>query len=130
MPSLTPPTDHDPNYGNDFEDFAVETHEWLSLALLESPRLNTNDKIDSFLSRYTPPGETVTQVLVKISWQGFTSPSWAHSLFVRMVLATPKEQWFAYSLSGFAEGWATSGHHSMILKLPSTSSDYVLMDVK
>ena len=129
IPSLKPPTEVDPNYGRDFEDFAVETHEWLSMALLESPRLNPDDNINSFLSRYAVPGETTEGSLVKITWQGFLSPSWSHRNFVKVQLALPKESWFAYSVSGFASGWATGGQSSMILKLPESSSDFMLWDV-
>ncbi|KAH8802061.1 ribonuclease P 40kDa subunit-domain-containing protein [Hyaloscypha sp. PMI_1271] len=53
MPSIKPPTEVDPSYGADFEDYAVDIHEWLSLVLLESPRINSDDKIDSFLTRYS-----------------------------------------------------------------------------
>lgn len=119
----------DPTYGGDFEDYAVETHEWLSLALLESPRLNPEDNIDSFLSRYTVPGETTDGKLAKITWQGFMAPSWTHRNFVKILLAIPKEAWFAYSVSGFAEGWTAGGQNSLILKLPNSSSDFVLWDV-
>ena len=129
IPSLKPPTDIDPSYGRDFEDYVVEIHEWLSMAILESPRLSPDDDINSFLSRYAVPGETTEGSLVKITWQGFIAPSWTHQNFVKALLAVPKDAWFAYSVTGFAEGWAAGGQNSMVLKLPDSPSDFVLWDV-
>lgn len=125
MPSLKPPTDIDASYGDDFEDYAVETHEWLSMVLLNSPRLNPDDEIDPFLSRYAPPGDSWTmQKLAKISWQGFMSPAWAHRNFVNVLLAMPREAWFAYCVVGFGDGWSGGGKNSTILKLPDASTEY------
>lgn len=75
------------------------------------------------------PSESTEGSLVKITWQGFMSPSWTHRIFVKILLALPKEAWFAYSVTGFAESWAAGGQNSMILKLSDSSSDFVLWDV-
>jgi len=129
MASLKPPSVVDPSYGSDFEDYAFEIHEWLSLVLLESPRLNPNDKIDFFLSRYVPPGQSVaSSKLVKITWRGFLSPYWAHKMFVRALLAAPQDAWFAYSVVSFGEGWP-GGNDCTILRLPDTPNEYVLWEV-
>jgi ribonucleases P/MRP protein subunit RPP40 len=104
-------------------------HEWLSLALLESPRLNPNDKIDTFLSRYAPPGDTKSGAMVKVTWLGLISPTWTYKLFVDIVLAISKDHWFAYSITGFVDGCEAGGRHSLVLRLPDTASDYVLWDV-
>jgi len=129
LPTLTPPLESDPKYGRDFEDYASETHEWLSMALLESPRLSSRDKIDSFLSRYAPPGETMQSSVVSVTWQGFMSPTWTYKSFVDILLSIPNDEWFAYSITGFPDRWEAGGRHSMILKLPDSPSDYVLWDV-
>ncbi|CAL3963846.1 unnamed protein product [Diplocarpon coronariae] len=130
MPSLQPPTDVDMSYGADFEDYAVEVQEWLSLVLLNSPRIHPDDKIDSFLSRYVPPGDTLTSCkLVKIAWRGFLSPSWAHKMFVQVLLATPGHGWFAYCVDGSGESPSGNGRHCTILRLPDAPNEYVLWDI-
>ncbi|KAI9051010.1 hypothetical protein LZ554_005118 [Drepanopeziza brunnea f. sp. 'monogermtubi'] len=130
VPSLLPPTDVDKAYGADFEDYAVETQEWLSLVLLGSPRIDPDDKIDPALSRYVLPGDTLTACkLVKITWRGFISPSWAHKMFVQLLLATPREGWFAYFVDGFSESSLGNGKHCTILKLPNAPNEYVLWDI-
>ena len=129
MPSLKPPTDIDPMYGNDFEDYAVEINEWLCMVLLESPRLHPEDHIDPQISRYQPPGDVTEQKLAKVTLQGFYSPLWAHQMFVNLLLALPKGAWFAYSVTSLAEGWQDGGKSSMILKLPDDSTNYVLWDI-
>jgi len=130
MPALKPPTDVNESYGTDFEDYAVETHEWLSLIQLDSPRINPDDKIDSFLSRYVPPGDSSTIcTLVKITWQGFLAPSWAHKIFVQALLAIPRDMWFAYCVAGFVEGVLDESRNCTILKVPDGPSEYVLWDI-
>jgi len=99
------------------------------MAFLESPRLDPDDKIDTFLSRYSPQNEAKPGSLAKITWQGFISPTWTYKTFVKILVAVPKEYWFAYSITGYADDWETGGHHSLILKLPNSSADYVLWDV-
>lgn len=128
--SLKPPTDTNATYGGEFEDFATETHEWLSLIALESPRIDPDDQIDSFLSRYSLPSDsTASSYLVKITWRGFLSPSWAHKTFVQALLTTPSDKWFSYSVVGFGESWPGDGKDCTILKLPDAPNEYVLWEV-
>jgi ribonuclease P/MRP protein subunit RPP40 len=130
MPSLKPPTDTSSEYGDDFKDFAVETHEWLSLISLNSPRVNPDDQIDSFLSRYVPPGESTTRSnLVKITWRGFLSPSWAHKLFVHALLNVPQEVWFVYYVGGFGGVRVEGSKDCTILKVPDAPNEYLLWEV-
>ena len=130
MPPLKPPTDVDESYGADFEDYAVETHEWFSLIQLGSPRINPDDKIDSFLSRYVPPGDSSKVCkLVKITWQGFLAPSWAHRTFVKVLLAIPRDVWFAYCVAGFVEEALGESRNCTILKIADAPNEYVLWDI-
>lgn len=128
---LKPPTKSSPEYDGDFEDFAVETHEWLSLISLGSPRIDPKDRIDPVLSRYAPPGEsTKTSKLVKITWRGFLAPTWAHKMFVQLLLASPNSSWFAFYVCGFGEGWSVRTKDCTILKLPDSPKEYVLWEVE
>jgi ribonuclease P/MRP protein subunit RPP40 len=130
MPALKPPTDVDPSYSADFEDYAADVHEWLSLVLLDSPRINANDKIDTFLSRYVPPGDPFTNCnIIKVTWRGFLSPSWAHKTFVQILLAVPQDSWFAYCVIGFGDGPLGRSKSSITLKLPDALNEYVLWDL-
>jgi ribonuclease P/MRP protein subunit RPP40 len=127
---LKPPLEVEPSYGADFEDYAVDTHEWLSLVLLNSPRINPDDKIDPFLSRYVPPGPSFTNSkLVKVTWQGFISPSWAHKMFVKLLLAVPQAAWFAYFVVGFGDGPLGESKNCTTLKLPDAPNEYVLWEI-
>jgi ribonucleases P/MRP protein subunit RPP40 len=130
VPPLKPPVDANSGYGEDFEDFAVETHEWLSLISLDSPRVKADDNIDSFLSRYVSPADTTTSSnLVRITWRGFLSPSWAHNMFVQALLAVPSEAWFVCSLGGFGEAWHGGSEDCTILRVPNSPKEYLLWEV-
>jgi ribonuclease P/MRP protein subunit RPP40 len=130
MPPLKPPADVNEPYGTNFEDYAVETLEWISLIQLDSPRINPDDKIDSFLSRYVPLGDSSTVCkLVKITWQGFLAPSWAHKIFVQVLLAIPRDVWFAYCVAGFGEEALDESRNCTILKVPDAPNEYVLWEI-
>ncbi|KAG9248393.1 ribonuclease P 40kDa subunit [Calycina marina] len=131
LPPLTPPTsDINIGYESEFEDFAVETHEWFSLVSLDSPRVKLDDKVDSFLCRYVPPGEThMKSRLVSITWKGFFPSSWAHNLLVEMLQNTPADVWFSMSTLGFGIGWAGDIKDCMILKPPNAPKEYILWEV-
>ena len=121
-------------YEDDFSDFSVEMYEWLSMISLGSPRVDLNDRIDPFLSRYAPPaaGEQDIGVtgLVKISWKGFASSSWAHKIFVQALLAAKPGMWFSLAVLGFDESIRTGGEDCTILKLPGAQNEYMLWEVE
>lgn len=128
-PSLKPPTEVS-SYTEDLQDYAVETYEWLSMIQLGSPRIDPKDKIDSFLSRYTPPGDSITNCnLVKVTWRGFLSPSWVHKMFVDLLLAVPREAWFVCSVASFGEGVLENCKDCTILRLPDAPNEYVLWEM-
>jgi ribonuclease P/MRP protein subunit RPP40 len=130
LPPLNRPTKDNPDHGEDFEDFAVETHEWLSMISLDSPRICPEDKIDPFLSRYAPPGDpSNTSKLVKIVWRGFLAPTWAHIAFVEALLAVPRDAWFALCVVGFREGWSGESRDCTILKPRNAPNEYVLWEI-
>lgn len=128
-PVLTPPAETNSSYADDFEDYAVEIHEWMSLIQLSSPRIDPSDKLDPFLSRYSPGDNLSNSSLVKITWRGFLSPTWAHQTFVQMVLAAPKDAWFVCSVASFVEGSLENCKDCTILKLPDAPNEYVLWEM-
>ena len=81
-PNLNPP--HSSDSDEHFEDWALETSEWLSLVALESPRILSEDPIDPFLSRYQVPHNDSGKVfnMVTLTWTGFIPASWMRCLFV------------------------------------------------
>ncbi|KAM0133267.1 hypothetical protein ACHAO1_006366 [Botrytis cinerea] len=130
-PEFKPPVENNRNYDEDFREFAVEIHEWLSLISLESPRVNSTDKVDPFLSRYDLPiGSDETEELVKVTWTGFIPPTWAHTTFIQILLAAPRNSWFSYYVGGFSDSWNGESKNCTILKLPDVPNDYVLWEVE
>lgn len=132
MPQLKPVSgvkmaDEDP-----FSDYATDLYEWLSLVTLESPRIDIDDQIDPYLSRYSPPSPEVPDSdiieLVKVKWEGFISASWTHQILVKAILAASAKEWFCLSVMGFSKSVINS-HDCTILKLPDSSKEYVLWEV-
>ena len=82
VPNINPPLSSDSDA--DFEDWALETYEWLSLVALESPRILSGDTIDPFLSRYQIPqndsGKTLN--MATLTWTGFIPALWIMHLFI------------------------------------------------
>ena len=102
------------------EDYAdaAELLEWIGLAMIISPRAEKGDDVDPYLCRYQVPtafGETSTQDLVRLRWQGFIYPAFAQSLFLAGLKAAGAE-WLAISAVAF-EGEAytilVNGDHSI-----------------
>ena len=69
---------------DDFEDWALEIYEWLSLVALKSPRIVVNDAIDPFLSRYQVPDAVLGRDsnMVALTWTGLIPASWIMQLFI------------------------------------------------
>jgi ribonucleases P/MRP protein subunit RPP40 len=134
IPVLQPPINPKDAFGDDFGNYAEEIYEWLSLIALESPRLSVDDCVDPFLSRYSPPlraGQANQGLeLVKISWEGFISPSWAHRAFIQGLQAATPDMWFSFAVSGFSESLSTESTDTTILKLAGFASDYMLWEVE
>lgn len=132
IPPMKVPNTESNQHGEDFDEFAVDMHEWLSLAILESPRIHADDKIDPFLSRYTPPTPqshpSAPAKLVKISWQGFLASAWVHHAFVQTLLSAGSHAWFFLNTSGFHDSWSADSVDTTILRLPA-ANEYILWEV-
>lgn len=74
------------NANGEFEDWAVEIHEWLSLIALQSPRLRSDDHIDPYLCRYSVPESESSLIssVVILQWTGFIPASWIRCLLVNL----------------------------------------------
>lgn len=118
------------NSNEDFDDYAVEVREWLALVTLDSPRLDVNDEIDPYLSRYTPPESSTEGVqLDRVTWEGFLDPSWAHKALVEVLAAKCSLNWFAFCFSSFPTKLEASTRDCTFLKL-SGRDEYILWEVE
>ncbi|KAK4962220.1 hypothetical protein LTR28_004640 [Elasticomyces elasticus] len=102
---------------DDDEATATDLAEWLGLALLASPRIAADDKIDPYLSRYALPDliggddenkptanpQHTVEHLIRLTWHGFATAPFLASLFTTAVKASVGEAWFALSVSGFRD---------------------------
>ncbi|KAK4999082.1 hypothetical protein LTR66_001799 [Elasticomyces elasticus] len=104
---------------DDDEDTATDLAEWLGLAILASPRIAADDKIDPYLSRYALPDligrdnnnnnnstanpPHTVEDLIRLTWHGFATAPFVSSLFTTAVKASVGEAWFALSVSGFRD---------------------------
>lgn len=97
--------DVDIQYDMDAED-VCELQEWMSLAMLESPRIRANDTIDSYLCRYSPPKNTSMINsrpirLYKVQWRGLVHSGFVQSLFMELVEHATIDSWVAVSAHAF-----------------------------
>ncbi|KAG9583676.1 hypothetical protein KCU77_g4063, partial [Aureobasidium melanogenum] len=103
----------------------IELLEWISLAALNSPRIQQGDLVDEIISRYEVPiisskptteatdgtsNGTTTQNLTKTTFMGFLPASFLASTFGEALLQS-KGSWFAFVVQGFEDEKA-----SVILK--------------
>lgn len=88
---------------------AIEFHEWLSLVVLSSPRVQEDDNVDSYLCRYAVPDDepTVISGVVLIHWSGLLPASWIRQLLAELSGHYKKNEnvcsnpWFALSSHAF-----------------------------
>ncbi|KAI1504504.1 ribonuclease P 40kDa subunit [Biscogniauxia marginata] len=134
VPSLTPPLAIlESGHRLDLDEYATDIYEWLSLVRLESPRLDTTDNIDPYLSTYAVPGgpETLHEgQLCKVSWQGFISPTWVRQTFADVIQALPSKSWFSLSATSFNRGMTSDSTDCTVLRLSNTPGEYFLWEIK
>lgn len=84
LPDLT--TQSTATANADFEYWAIETHEWLSLVTLGSPRVRKDDIIDPWLCRYAVPESESMSVaeVVLVQWSGLIPAYWIRNLLVEL----------------------------------------------
>lgn len=134
LPPLKPDTGMVASGNRDeYEGFATDIYEWLSLLRLESPRILSSDNIDPYLSRYRVPGDVQDQQsasLCKISWQGFLSSAWARQTLVDAILALPAKTWFSFSGTAFSGGMMAESSEFTLFRPPESPREYFMWEVK
>jgi ribonucleases P/MRP protein subunit RPP40 len=131
IPTLNPSAEDISSQSN-FEDFASDIYEWISLVRLQSPRIEKGDDIDPYLSRYRVPSEAeypLSSNLCMIRWQGFTSPAFAQQVLVKAFLSVSKS-WFAFVACSLAKGMVGDMSETTVLRPPGAPGEYVLWEVK
>ncbi|KAI1179365.1 ribonuclease P 40kDa subunit [Nemania sp. FL0916] len=117
----------------DFDEYATDVYEWLSLVRLESPRVKRDDNIDPYLSTYTVPGGPSNgdeAQLCKISWQGFIPPRWVATTLANLIKTLPPKAWFSFSATPITCDSIRCGGDCTILRPPSSPGEYVLWEIK
>ena len=134
VPLLKPPTELLTDHSRiDFEDFATEIYEWVSLLRLQSPRVLPEDNVDPFISRYQIPGnpdQDQKQKLCRISWQGLVSPIWSRNTLIDIIRAVPSQSWFSLSTSEFSRGFIGDNAERTVLRPPKSVGEYLLWEIK
>ncbi|KAH0365084.1 hypothetical protein KCU65_g6290, partial [Aureobasidium melanogenum] len=116
---LVPDFPSDISKNADGENDLVELLEWISLAALNSPRIQQGDLVDEIISRYEVPtiskpttdatdgtsNGTTTQDLMKTTFTGFLPASFLATTFGEALLQS-KGSWFAFLVQGFEDGKA------------------------
>ncbi|KAK5657789.1 hypothetical protein OQA88_2862 [Cercophora sp. LCS_1] len=131
LPTLKPPVELlVPAAREDFETFATEVYEWLSLVRLGSPRVHPKDEIDPFLSRYQVPGVERQANVRVITWEGFLAPSWSRKILIDIITTLPTDTWFSFSTSTFSKGIVGDNSECTILRPQDSNGEYILWEVK
>ncbi|PPJ53359.1 hypothetical protein CBER1_00986 [Cercospora berteroae] len=82
---------------------AAELLEWISLAMMLSPRVKHGDNVDSYLCRYQPPsgsGEAKAQDLVRLRWHGLVDSTFTQKVLL-CALKIVGDQWLAMTATSF-----------------------------
>ncbi|KAF4460820.1 ribonuclease P MRP subunit POP1 [Fusarium albosuccineum] len=113
------------------EYFATDCYEWVSLIRLGSPRVEQNDSIDPYLSRYSVPGDANSKAKVcKLSWQGFISAQWLRSLLLDILVTCPSGAWFSLNATSFSRSVPGNSNDLTILRPSAAAGKYLMWETK
>ncbi len=80
------------NSNDEFQEWALETYEWLSLVGIESPRVLVGDSVDPYLCRYRlsytqcDSRESLNCLnMVSVIWTGLLPAQWIRNLIVNVM---------------------------------------------
>ena len=132
IPNLNPPreaiTDRD-----EFEEFAMDTYEWISMVRMQSPQLQVASNVDAYVSSYEVPcrdDAVETALACKVSWHGFLSPAWVHDTLMQLFQAVPSTSWLAFTSGTIARGCGTEDSDVTILRPPAAAGEYVVWEIR
>ncbi|KMU73254.1 hypothetical protein CISG_09987 [Coccidioides immitis RMSCC 3703] len=111
---------------SELSDTCVEIQEWLALAFLGTPRLNADDSIDPYLSRYSVPNKEncTSSNLVKLTWKGLLPSHWITQLLIATLRSTAgSDSWFAISSHALGKEAVEGKDGYMILAPPCYKAD-------
>jgi len=105
----------------DWTDWVLSVHEWLSLASLPIQRVAEQVDVDPYLSTYQVYDEVGRREITKICWNGFVPSSWIQNLMEtilrilgQMLVQTPQtDDWLSMTVYGFQDAplsWGTCEH--------------------
>lgn len=119
----------------ELEDLATDAYEWLSLLRLESPRVDSGDTIDPYLSRYQVPAQEeatgTSQVkLCRVTWQGLLSGVWVRNLLLDLLATLPSTTWFSLSATSFSKGTVGDSDEVTFLRPPDSPNQYMLWEIR
>ena len=133
-PQLRPSTELIANGDKiDYEEFAADIYEWLSLLRIESPLLDESfrAKVDSNISRYQVPAHGRTSYSVtKLSWQGFISPDWVQTLLKDLLLQLPLNDWLSVSATSVSKDVLGTGAEVTFTRPPKSPGEFLMWEVK
>ncbi|KAF4448220.1 ribonuclease P/MRP protein subunit POP1 [Fusarium austroafricanum] len=133
---LQPSLDVDPevlaeNDREALEYFATGSYEWLSLIRLGSSRVDPQDVIDPYLSRYSVPGDVAKiSKVCKLSWEGFISAQWLRGLLMEILTTGPSGTWFSLSATCFSKSVSGTSNDLTILRPPNAAGKYLMWETK
>ncbi|KAG5925545.1 hypothetical protein E4U42_004187 [Claviceps africana] len=115
----------------ELQEVGLQVYEWLSLLRLESPRVQSGDSIDTFLSRYKAVGgeysEGEQSDVCRISWVGLIGSTWFQALVDDVLAVHPAEGWLSVSSNGFDDVNMSGKGSELVLLRPSKRDDQYMM---
>ncbi|KAA6406916.1 MAG: hypothetical protein FRX48_09214 [Lasallia pustulata] len=109
------------------KDWAIEFHEWLSLVLLGSHSVRADNRMDSYLCRYSVLSEEVATPtnLVHLRWSGFLPAPWIRTLFFEFVGACKAKPraWLALNVRTIRTEAVQGLDGYTIFRLPGSSGE-------
>ncbi|KAG5984621.1 hypothetical protein E4U55_003954 [Claviceps digitariae] len=113
------------------QQIGLHVYEWLSLLRLESPRVQSGDSIDTFLSRYKVASNEHSEHehtgVCKISWVGLIGATWFQTLVRDLLAAHPAEGWLSVSSNSFHDVSLSGNGSELVILRPSAKENQYIM---
>ena len=132
MPNLKP-TREAISDREEFEEFAMDTYEWISMMRIQSPRIEVANNVDAYVSSYEVPcqhGAVETTSVCKVSWQGFLSPYWVQDTLMRLFMSVPSKSWLAFTSGAISNCSKADNSEVTVLRPPNSPGEYVMWEIR